>query len=53
MGFYLFFDNIFMYLYLVYMYLVIFEISYFFKKKIICYIMLKKWKIIFSFLENL
>lgn len=28
--FYLFFDNIFMCLYLVYMYLVIFEISYFF-----------------------
>lgn len=42
MGFYLFFDNIFMCLYLVYMYLVIFEISYFKKKKIICLYNVKK-----------
>lgn len=52
MGFYLFFDNIFMCLYLVYMYLVIFEISYL-KKKIYLLNNVKKWKIIFSFLENL
>lgn len=38
-GVLLIFDNIFMCLYLVYMYLVIFEISYFFFKKFICYIM--------------
>lgn len=51
MGFYLFFDNIFMCLYLVYMYLVIFEML--FLKKNLLYNVKKKWKIIFSFLENL
>lgn len=51
MGFYSFPDNISMCLYLAYMYLVIPEISYFKKKNHLLY-NVKKWEIIFSFLEN-
>lgn len=52
MGFYSFPDNISMCLYLAYMYLVIPEISYIFFKKTHLLYNVKKWKIIFSFLEN-